>query len=252
MVRFEFTDTFGWTGAFRGMRNAKNSWDKSDSWFWPEKSSCYCTCLKNVNSTKSKCLGEFSESERFDLQNGFPCILGSGDIDLAHLLIRGGTDEAKFLRDIHVQVDITAPLCWWKEFDTYKVGTVRNSCSTMHKITSRHLTMEDFDTDELTAVKNRENGILGDNAMGYIIRYCNELIDEYNKTKNMDYFRLLVKILPDGYLQRATVDLNYAVIRAMYWARRGHKQLGWRKDFVNWCNGLPYFEELIGWDPRKE
>lgn len=246
MVKFEFTDTFGWKGAFRGMRNAKNSWDKSDSWFWPENACCYSTGLTNVTNTKQKFIGQFSESERSVIQNGLPCILGPNDIDLAHLLIRGGTDEAKFLRDIHVQVDITAPLCWWKEFDTYKVGTVRNSCSTMHKITSRHLTIEDFDTDELVEIEAKEETI------GYIVRCCNELIDQYNETKDMRYFRLLVKILPDGYLQRATVDLNYAVIRAMYWARKGHKQLGWRNDFVQWCKGLPYFEELIGWDPRKE
>lgn len=246
MVRFEFTETFGWKGAFRGMRNAKNSWEKSDSWFWPEVRGSGCNFMTNVNNTKKLFTGEMSEGYQYGFMYGVPCFLGKNDISLAHLLIRGGTDEAKFLRDIHVQVDITAPLCWWKEFDTYKVGTVRNSCSTMHKIASRHLTMEDFDLDELTEIKAKEETI------GYIIQCCNELIDQYNETKDMRYFRLLVKILPDGYMQRATVDLNYAVIRAMYWARKGHKQLGWRNDFVYWCENLPYFEELIRWDPRKE
>lgn len=195
MIKFENTETCGIRHAIRGMRNAMNSWDKSDSY-------------EDI------------------IYNTFK--LGENDKGLAMKLSKAGTDHRKFLRMITVYADITAPLYWWKEFDTYKVGTVANSCSTMHKLASKNLTLGDFSID------NYERCYYVD-----ILRNLNTLIDNYKKTNDIKYFRILVGLLPSSFNQKRTVMLNYEVLANIYKSRQGHKLKEWH-EFIEWIEGLPY------------
>ena len=195
MIKFENTEICGIRHAIRGMRNPMNSWDKSDSY-------------EDI------------------IYNTFK--LGENDKGLAMKLSKAGTDHRKFLRMITVYADITAPLYWWKEFDTYKVGTVANSCSTMHKLTSKRLTLDDFSID------NNEQGYYVD-----ILYDLNALIDNYKKTNDIKYFRMLVGLLPSSFNQKRTVMLNYEVLANIYKSRQGHKLKEWH-EFIEWIEGLPY------------
>lgn len=195
MIKFENTEVCGIRHAIRGMRNPMNSWDKSDSY-------------EDI------------------IYNTFK--LGENDKGLAMKLSKAGTDHRKFLRMITVYADITAPLYWWKEFDTYKVGTVANSCSTMHKLTSKRLTLDDFSID------NNEQGYYVD-----ILYDLNALIDNYKKTNDIKYFRMLVGLLPSSFNQKRTVMLNYEVLANIYKSRQGHKLKEWQ-DFIKWIEELPY------------
>lgn len=195
MIKFENTEVCGIRHAIRGMRNPMNSWDKSDSY-------------EDI------------------IYNTFK--LGENDKGLAMKLSKAGTDHRKFLRMITVYADITAPLYWWKEFDTYKVGTVANSCSTMHKLTSKRLTLDDFSID------NNEQGYYVD-----ILYDLNALIDNYKKTNDIKYFRMLVGLLPSSFNQKRTVMLNYEVLANIYKSRQGHKLKEWH-EFIEWIEGLPY------------
>lgn len=201
MIKFENTEVCGIRHAIRGMRNPMNSWDKSDSY-------------EDI------------------IYNTFK--LGENDKGLAMKLSKAGTDHRKFLRMITVYADITAPLYWWKEFDTYKVGTVANSCSTMHKLTSKRLTLDDFSID------NNEQGYYVD-----ILYDLNALIDNYKKTNDIKYFRMLVGLLPSSYNQKRTVMLNYEVLANIYKSRQGHKLKEWH-EFIEWIEGLPYNELIRG------
>lgn len=232
MIRIENTETFGWKGAVRGMRNPMNSWNKSDSVF--EK------------------LYSFPEDSLVSV----PCVqLGVNDLTLMMKLRQGGADDRKFMRMIHVQLDITAPLYWWKEFDTYKIGTVANSCSTMHKIHSRDLTLDDFSHENLGVLVPAE---LNDGEEVYqnlwiemlketikainIARYQYET--EPNSSLRKKYWEQMIQLLPSSYNQRRTVDLNYEVLVNMYHARNHHKLNEWRV-FCDWVKTLPYAKELI-------
>lgn len=232
MIRIENTETFGWKAAVRGMRNPMNSWNKSDSVF--EK------------------LYSFPEDSLVCV----PCVeLGVNDLTLMMKLRQGGADDRKFMRMIHVQLDITAPLYWWKEFDTYKVGTVANSCSTMHKIHSRDLTLEDFSHENLGVLVPAE---LNDGEEVYqnlwietlkktiqainVARYQYET--EPNSGLRKKYWEQMIQLLPSSYNQRRTVDLNYEVLANMYHARNHHKLDEWRV-FCDWVKTLPYAKELI-------
>lgn len=201
MIKFEKTDVYGWESAIRGMRNPMNSWDKSNSLFDPE----------------------------------LDPILGENDLKLMKQLVKAGTDHSKFMRMITVTVDITAPLYWWKEFDTYKVGTVRNSCSTMHKIHSKKFTLDDFSHEHLF-----ESCV--ENGLDVIIQILNNCRDYYLKTKDKEGWWQLIQLLPSSYNQRATVQLNYAVLRNMYHSRKQHKLDEWREGFCKWVESLPYSE----------
>lgn len=232
MIRIENTETFGWKGAVRGMRNPMNSWNKSDSVFeklysFPEDSLVSVSCVQ----------------------------LGVNDLTLMMKLRQGGADDRKFMRMIHVQLDITAPLYWWKEFDTYKIGTVANSCSTMHKIHSRDLTLDDFSHENLGVLVPAE---LNDGEEVYqnlwiemlketikainIARYQYET--EPNSSLRKKYWEQMIQLLPSSYNQRRTVDLNYEVLVNMYHARNHHKLNEWRV-FCDWVKTLPYAKELI-------
>ena len=228
MIIIEDEEIVGWESAIRGMRNPMNSWDKSDSWYG--------------------CGSEFDdhlEPEDCDMDNCKNChfCIGKNDLDLMKRLAKAGTDHRKFMRMIVVYADVTAPLYWWKEADTYKVGTVRNSCSTMHKITAKEFTLDDFSHEHLLASDITEKGTsLG--LMKDIIDVLNTYRNEYLKSKDKTYWWQLIQLLPASYNQRATLMLNYEVLANIYHSRRNHKLDCW-VDFCKWIETLPYAKELI-------
>ena len=220
MINFENTSIYGWESAIRGMRNPMNSWDKSDS--------VYGTYWGDIDGH------ECSDRDGFSI--------GSNDLDLMKKLIAAGSDHSKFMRMINVTLDITAPLYWWKEFDTYKVGTVRSSCSTMHKIHEKEFTLDDFSFEDFE-VGNGE--IFLSDCFKNVVADCEMLRKLFVETGDKKYWRGLIQLLPESYNQRATVQLNYAVLRNMYHSRKNHKLDEWRA-FCNWIESLPY-SELITW-----
>ena len=219
MIKLEKTDVFGWESAIRGMRNPMNSWDKSDSEFSIE------------NSVRE---GRFKQSVE----------IGENDLKLMKSLSKAGDDHGKFLRYINVTVDITAPLYWWKEFDTYKVGTVANSCSTMHKIHDKEFTLDDFSYEHLLCGYKDGCFINTKSQLGYLIEHLNWMREKYIKTKDKVYWWQMIQLLPTSYNQKRTVQLNYQVLKSMYFARKTHKLNEWR-EFCTWCESLPYFKEIV-------
>ena len=218
MLKIEHTEVVGWEAAIRGMRNPKNSWEKSDT--------VYGTYY-----------GELNGHPCFDT-DGFT--LGANDLDLMTRLRNAGTDHRKFMRMITVYLDITAPLYWWKEFDTYKVGTVANSCSTMHKIAAKEFTLEDFSCEHL------ENSWLA--HLKETIRLLNEARDAYhwcNTDAKKEWWWQMIQLLPSSYNQKRTVMLNYEVLANMYKSRRNHKLDEWHT-FCEWIESLPYSELITG------
>ena len=200
MIKFETNDVWGFEWAFKGMRNPMNSWDKSDSnWLFQE--------------------------------------IGENDLALARKLINAGSEHRKFLRQIYVSVDITAPLYWWKEFDTYKVGTVANSCSTMHKIHEKEFTLDDFSCEHLSppAISNLKS----------TIKCMNDYREEFLKDSEKHNWWQIIQLLPSSYNQTRTVTMTYENIYTMRQQRRGHKLDEWRIDFFNWSDELPHLKELF-------
>ena len=222
MLKIENFEVTGWEAAIRGMRNPKNSWEKSDT--------VYGTYYGELN--------------------GHPCLdtdgftLGANDLDLMTRLRNAGTDHRKFMRMIIVYLDITAPLYYWKEFDTYKVGTVANSCSTMHKIADKEFTLEDFSCEHL------ENSWLA--HLKETIRLLNEARDAYhwcNTDAKKEWWWQMIQLLPSSYNQKRTVMLNYEVLANMYKSRRNHKLDEWHT-FCDWVESLPYSELITGKDRK--
>jgi hypothetical protein len=211
MIKLEFTDVYGFESAIRGMRNPLESWPKSDS----RHEAIYID-------------GNFE---------GVEYIIGENDLSLMKKLIAAGSDHRKFMRMIMVWVDITAPFYWWKEFDTYKVGTVANSCSTMHKIHAKEFTLDDFSTEHL----NEYNL----NVLKQTIRNLNASRQDYNESKDKEEWWQMIQPLPMCYNQKRTVLLNYEVLRNMYHARENHKLDEWRT-FCKWVETLPYSELITG------
>lgn len=228
MIAFENTKVMNFDGAFRGMRNPLNSWDKSDSDYCYEWLDC------------SNC--DLCNDEHTDKVADNPYVLGAADLALAQKLINAGSDHRKFLRQIFVSVDIVAPLYWWKEFDTYKVGTVANSCSTMHKIHSEPIELSDFSIDDFYI---DDEGLNLSDYFKNVVADCESLRKKYIETKDKKYWRGLIQLLPTSYNQRRTVTLNYETLRNIYGSRRGHKLDEWRIGFIDWIKALPYAEELI-------
>ena len=220
MIKIENVDVFGWEAAIRGMRNPKNSWDKSDS-HW-----CDEDCPHVMNDT---------EPGRVCNNGEYKYCIGYNDLKLMKTLANAGDDHGKFLRMINVTLDITAPLYWWKEFDTYKVGTVANSCSTMHKIHTKEFTMDDF---------SHEHNLYWGN-LEHTIDALNHAREQYLLTEDKKYWYSMIQTLPSSYNQRRTVQLNYTVLKNMYHARRYHKLDEWR-NFCDWIKTLPYFELITG------
>ena len=213
MLKIENTEVFGWDAAIRGMRNPKNSWDKSDS---------YWTHIENPETLNTA---------------AFQFFMGENDLKLAHTLANAGSDHGKFLRMIHVHFDVVAPLYWWKEYDTYKVGTVADSCSTMHKIHEKEFTVEDFSHEHLLT----SSAFL----LHSTIDLLNEAREAFLSTKNKIYWWQMIQLLPTSYNQRRTLDVNYAVLKAMYHARKNHKLDEWHT-FCDWIETLPYSELITG------
>ena len=225
MIIVENIDVYGWKTAIRGMRNPMNSWDKSDS--------------------------EFTETPH----------IGENDFKLMQNLVVAGNDHSKFMRMINITMDITAPLYWWKEFDTYKVGTIANSCSTMHKIHTKEFTLSDFSYEHLLGIydgKGAENGLALDasalhdksvlfspcGVLRLTIRMLNVCREKYLETKDKKYWWQMIQLLPSSYNQKRTVQFNYAVARNMYHARKAHKLDEWR-EFCEVLKSLPHSELII-------
>ena len=228
MIKIENVETCNWRAAVRGMRNPMESWQKSDSYFADMGAGDYT----DLNEEFMNCVPDHVQD----------VYLGNADLDLMKRLVNAGTDHSKFMRMITVSFDIVAPLYWWKEFDTYRIGVVRNSCSTMHKIEARPLTIDDFACEGLSSTEL--------NIMDIVINGINYLIREYKKENNnenkLDIHRRIVKLLPDSYMQRATITTNYQVLRAIRNSdRKTHKLLEWREDFMNFIDSLPYAKELL-------
>ena len=232
MLKIENVEVFGFESAIRGMRNPMNSWDKSDS--------CYCK-QPETNKCNNKCKAYCAWST-YDLGEN-PFCIGNNDLKLMQSLVKAGSDHSKFMRMINVTCDITAPLYWWKEFDTYKVGTVRNSCSTMHKIAEKKFTLDDFSIDDFEFDDDYCEISLSD-CFENIISDCEMCRKKYIETGDKKYWRGLIQLLPESYNQRATVQLNYAVLRNMYHSRKNHKLDCWRT-FCEWIETLSYAKELI-------
>ena len=230
---FKNSEVFNFEGAIRGMRNPLNSWNKSDSGYQIHGNNF-------INITK-----------RPDYVNQ-TYIIGKNDLDLAQRLIKSGPEHAKFLRQIFVSVDITAPLYWWKEADTYKVGTTANSTSTMHKLTSYPITKEMFELDDFSNIDYYlDDSGDGKPIMWYInddiedfIWFLESLRQKYLSTNNKIYWRALVQLLPQGWLQTRTWTANYAILRNIYFQRKNHKLKEWHQ-FCDWIKTLPYSKELI-------
>lgn len=284
-MQFKNTGAYNFEGAFRGMRNPMNSWDRSDSQF----------CLTDIymDDTLTDVCEEWIENENIerrehgaeelspDMQNYDEyynilekyenwllhegllkqsdyganvyeiAFIGPNDLDLAQRLILAGNEHAKFMRQIFVSVDISAPLYWWKEFDTYKVGTVANSTSTMHKLSAIPITKEMFsfdDGDDL--VVSQGKSICGEweyvfsDYIEDIVDMCENLRLKFKETGNAAYWRALIQILPNAYVQTRTVTMSYANLRNIYFQRKSHKLREWH-DFCDWIKTLPYSGELI-------
>ena len=236
MLLVENVKVFNFEGAMRGLRNPKDSWHLSDSRF--DDNECVYPDPTSIEDCKT-----------CPLFTGFgaPCIpyIGPKDMRLAQLMIGAGTDESKFMRQIFITMDITAPLYWWKEFDTYKVGTVANSCSTMHKLDAYPITREMFSWDN-----DLEDEAFWE-TVDRIIYECERLRQKYKETGDKRYWRALIQLLPESWMQKRTVTLNYQVARAMFFARRFHKLIEWHI-LCNVFLRLPYGKEFIAYEKPKK
>lgn len=258
MIKIENVTTAGWEPAIRGARNPMNSWEKSDSLFdIHERDSCNHEDGDYYVEDAGRNIINKIAAVPDDITIGDVTFwIGPNDLKLLTNLAKAGSDEAKFRRMIVVYLDVTAPMYWWKEADTYKVGTVRNSCSTMHKIHAKEFTLEDFSWEQLlntgNDLFNYEFG-KGDYATqiqplqflaNFIIPSLNECRNLYLQTKDKKYWWQMIQLLPSSYNQRATLMLNYEVLANMYHARKNHKLDEWR-EFCKWIEDLPYAKELI-------
>ena len=236
MIKIEKTEVVGWEAAIRGMRNPMNSWEKSDSGVCFNTVACH-TCRADRNHCKSR-----MENKEF--------VVGYDDMNLMKRLRNAGTDHRKFMRMITVYLDITAPLYWWKEFDTYKVGTVANSCSTMHKIADKEFDVNDFSHEHIEELDGDEYNMSYD----WLLRTVDIL--NYYRTKYIEindkiYWWQMIQLLPSSYNQKRTVMLNYEVLANIYKSRCNHKLDEWR-ELCKWVETLPYAKRLIYNDTEKE
>lgn len=291
-MKFENTEVQGFQAALRGMRNPKNSWNKSDSYFGLETPGTINSAIveewiqaQHPDLNYPITISEKSESLENEYINKLykngtlkvysdtgiikVALIGPNDMKLAQTLIKAGPEHRKFLRQIFVTVDITAPLYWWKQADTYKIGTTANSTSTMHKLTSKEITLDCFEIDdfdpnliyysELAGLGYQEisntTGMLSD----LLIEQLEFLRQKYLETKDKKYWKELVRWLPCGWLQTRTWSANYEVIRSICQQRRGHKLNEWsglddntKPNFITWAHTLPYAEEFIFYDGKTE
>ena len=277
-MKFQNTETWGFQHAFRGLRNPKNSWNKSDSLFG-------ITYIENLEADWQVASKYVDANEKYDFQSEYDkyyeaqekyadwllkngvlkdqnecfnyAFIGPNDIKLAQTLIKAGPEHRKFLRQIFVSVDITAPLYWWKQMDQYKIGTVTDSTSTMHKLTSKPITLESFEIDdfnpeiiyyEILGTQN-DIGMLAD----FMIEQLEFLRQKYLETKDKRYWKELVRWLPESWLQKRTWTANYEVLYSIVLQRGHHKlETEWDKGFIHWCASLPYAKDLIFYGEERE
>lgn len=278
-MKFENIKTYNFESALRGMRNPLESWNKSDSFFGLinieedehdyEVAETWVQAIKDPNypKTYSKASSDLADDyDRWLLKNGLleidfdhqvanVAFIGPNDMDLAKRLIKAGPEHRKFLRQIMVTVDITAPLFWYKEFDTYKIGTTANSTSTMHKLTSKPITLDCFEVGDY----NEEKATYNRDGQDYIfpnmlIEYLEELRYQYITTKDKRYWKELVRWLPESWLQTRTVTMSYENIRTIIQQRKGHKLVEWSKtdgidseldSFIKFAKYLPYADDFL-------
>lgn len=250
MLKIENAEIIGWEHAIRGMRNPKNSWVKSDSGVCATHGPAHC----------ADCV--YTDCHADDVEISTKYILGSNDLNLMTTLRNAGTDHRKFMRMITVYLDITAPLYWWKEFDTYKVGTVANSCSTMHKIAAKEFTLEDFSHEHLNCEPYHRDWIESATVdeditsphkvwmtpldiLRCTIEMLNAYRESYLETKDKQDWWQMIQLLPSSYNQKRTVMLNYEVLANIYKSRRHHKLDEWHT-LCDWIEGLPYSELITG------
>ena len=229
-MKFENTEVWGFEHAIRGMRNPLESWDKSDS-------GCKLYCSVEGVCVEKPC--------SYDNCNGCTTteyMIGKNDLELMQKLIKAGSEHRKFLRQIFVAVDITAPLYFFKELDTYKVGTVANSTSTMHKLADTPITLDCFEMGDFTPFIDN---FKIDLSWRTVVSYLEQLRQKYNETKDKRYWKELIRLLPESWLQKRTITMNYENILNMYRQRKNHKLTEWSKSFCDWVKTLPYAEELI-------
>ena len=222
-----------WEAIIRGMRNPLNSWDKSDSnWYY----------VKDASEIPNN----YIQIEHI-VPDNMRYLLGTNDLDLMKRLNKAGTEHRKFMRMIPIYIDITAPLYWWKEFDTYKIGTVCNSCSTMHKIHSKEFTWDDFSHEHLTHTDAFHMDANEDalNALQVVINALNYNRKKYLETKDKTYWWQMIQLLPSSYNQKRTIMLNYEVLASMYYQRKNHKLDEWR-EFCEWIKTLPCSKLITG------
>lgn len=294
-MKFEHTNVYNFENAFRGLRNPKNSWQKSDSYFgmidinypnheidiadkwvnfiqpnleWPQKFSEQGANLSDKYIDKLIKSGTLKINQSEEIAE--VAFIGPNDMKLAQTLIKAGPEHRKFLRQIFVTVDITAPLYWWKQADTYKIGTTANSTSTMHKLTSKEITLDCFEIDDFDPhliyyqIENSPYSSMdGENTTGMLadllIEQLEFLRQKYLETKDKKYWKELVRWLPCGWLQTRTWSANYEVIRSMCSQRRGHKLNEWsglddsaKPNFIAWAHTLPYAEEFIFYNGKTK
>ena len=236
MLKIENAEVFGWEHAIRGMRNPMNSWEKSDS-------DCLFHMFQNYPNDDSMAEAYTRYLDEF----GLNLKIGPNDHDLMMRLRNAGTDHRKFMRMITVYLDITAPLYWWKEFDTYKVGTVANSCSTMHKIHAKEFTLEDFSCEHLSepAISILKNTIEALNQARDLYLGYDGFKHQCGDWEKKHYWWQLIQLLPRSYNQRRTIMLNYEVLANLYKSRRNHKLDEWHT-LCDWIEALPYSELITG------
>ena len=247
MLKIEETEVVGWKAAIRGMRNPMNSWEQSDSDYRP-------ILCKRCDNCMSYQLEKWDDCEQCEVEkqtkahDGF--MIGPKDYDLMTRLRDAGTDHRKFMRMLIVYVDITAPLYWWKEFDTYKVGTVANSCSTMHKIAAKEFAFDDFSHEKLInsacmEIQEQHIRLSPIQTLATTIECLNSYRDLYLETKDKKYWWQMIQLLPTSYNQKRTIMLSYEVLANIYKSRRHHKLDEWHT-FCDWIEGLPYSEIITG------
>ena len=285
-MQFSNTKTYNFEGSIRGMRNPMNSWDKSDSLFGIvdiyDSDALTDVCDAWIEFENQKRIKNNLEPYSYDMEeshkyyeilhqcykwlmsNGIlsandnyeglydVAFLGPNDLQLARKLILAGDEHAKFMRQIFVSVDITAPLYWWKEFDTYKVGTVANSTSTMHKLAAEPITMDKFEFDNLDVVIDSYTSPHGGESIRIFEDYAEDIIDmcenlrlKFKETGDAVYWKALIQILPSAFLQTRTITMSYANLRNIYFQRKNHKLKEWHQFCEDWLPTLPYAKQLI-------
>ena len=285
-MKFELTKVYNFEGSFRGLRNPMNSWDKSDSLFGIvdiyDSDALTDVCDAWIEFENQKRIKNNLEPYSYDMEeshkyyeilhqcykwlmsNGIlsandnyeglydVAFLGPNDLQLARKLILAGDEHAKFMRQIFVSVDITAPLYWWKEFDTYKVGTVANSTSTMHKLAAEPITMDKFEFDNLDVVIDSYTSPHGGESIRIFEDYAEDIIDmcenlrlKFKETGDAVYWKALIQILPSAFLQTRTITMSYANLRNIYFQRKNHKLKEWHQFCEDWLPTLPYAKQLI-------